>query len=502
MDKIESTDTANEAVAVISTNKIDPLLEELQVVRLEGRYFCFDRHEAKNRKGTLQYRDGSRGLLIEVSERYGHPSLLAYKVLQAIFRKVTLEGKPYPDTVSFSYRELGRMIGRDVFGGRDAQQLYEAIRQLEDTKIEFFLYNSDNKTYRSFRFNLIISSGFIGRGEITAPTGLKAAALTLHPVIMDSMRRGHFAIFNWARLEPMDPLSAALYKRLYLHFSNLYEEHYSRGNLKLEKDYETLCQEWLGGLKPERYKSRISQQLGKHLTLLRENGLLRSATIEQKNSSDGFKLVFKPGNSFYQDYKLFYQGSKTRVLQFQQAADKSEIKVPIELVATFYKKLYKVENLDGQIFTEKDVEFAKHLINSIGADAFSDLIDFSLKEAPKTNFQIKNIRAIETYLPAWQATKERRKQEQDARKADNAKLHQERLLSEYEKFCQSQRFNYMAEASEEERATIQRLAEEEVRKDKTPDHPMYRLTIQLTEKSILSERCALPTFEQWLATRN
>ena len=66
--------------------------------------------------------------------------MLAYKVLQAIFRKVTLEGKPYPDTVSFSYRELGRMIGRDVFGGRDAQQLYEAIRQLEDTKIEFFLY--------------------------------------------------------------------------------------------------------------------------------------------------------------------------------------------------------------------------------------------------------------------------------------------------------------------------------------------------------------------------
>jgi len=56
---------------------------------LKGRYFCFDRHEAKNRQWVLQYRDGNRGLVIEVSPRYGHPSVLAYKVLQAVFRKLT-----------------------------------------------------------------------------------------------------------------------------------------------------------------------------------------------------------------------------------------------------------------------------------------------------------------------------------------------------------------------------------------------------------------------------
>jgi len=216
------TESQNSKVADIkAVSKPSPLLEELQVIRLEGRYFCFDRHEAKQRIGTLQYRDGNRGLVIEVSPRYGHPSILAYKVLQAVFRKVTLEGKPYPNTVSFSYRELARLAGRDVFGGRDSQQLYEAIRQLEDTKIELFLYDDSGKEFHSFRFNLIISSGFIGSGEVTAPTRLKAASITLHPVIIDSMRRCHFAIFNWSRLETMEPLSAALYKRLYLHFSNL-----------------------------------------------------------------------------------------------------------------------------------------------------------------------------------------------------------------------------------------------------------------------------------------
>ena len=67
----------SEATAIKALSKPDPLLEELQVVRLEGRYFCFDRHEAKNRQGVLQYRDGNRGLVIEVSPRYGHPAVLA-----------------------------------------------------------------------------------------------------------------------------------------------------------------------------------------------------------------------------------------------------------------------------------------------------------------------------------------------------------------------------------------------------------------------------------------
>ena len=147
---------------------------------------------AKGRKGAIQYRDGKRGLVIEISERFGHPSIVAYKVLQAVFRKVTLEGKPYPDTVALSYRELGRLVGRDIFGGRDSKDLYEAIRQFEDTKIELYLNNDQGKEYRSCRFSLVVGSGFIGEGDVGSPTRLKAAVITLHPVIVDSMRHDHF----------------------------------------------------------------------------------------------------------------------------------------------------------------------------------------------------------------------------------------------------------------------------------------------------------------------
>ena len=110
------------------------LLEELNVVRIEGRYFCFDKNMLKKRPDLLRYRDGARGLVIE-SSRYGHPGVLAYKVLQAAFRKVTLEGRPFPDTISFTYRELARMMGRDIIGGSDTKDMFRAIRQLEDTKI-------------------------------------------------------------------------------------------------------------------------------------------------------------------------------------------------------------------------------------------------------------------------------------------------------------------------------------------------------------------------------
>ena len=95
-------------------------------MQLEGCYFCFDKHEAKRRNGAIQYRDGKRGLVIEISERFGHPSIVAYKVLQAVFRKVTLEGKPYPDTVALSYRELGRLVGCRYAEGRNRRDLCKA----------------------------------------------------------------------------------------------------------------------------------------------------------------------------------------------------------------------------------------------------------------------------------------------------------------------------------------------------------------------------------------
>jgi hypothetical protein len=47
---------------------------------------------------------------------------MAYRVLQGIFRKLTEEGLPASDTVSFTRRELAQLAGRQSFGGKQSQE--------------------------------------------------------------------------------------------------------------------------------------------------------------------------------------------------------------------------------------------------------------------------------------------------------------------------------------------------------------------------------------------
>ena len=112
-----------------------PFLEEINTVRLEGRYFAFDPKRANEKQVRQAFRDGERTLEIIVHPEYGRPSILAYRVLQHVFPKITKEGKPFPDVVSFSYRESGRLIGRDVFGGKDLRELERAIKQLKTPRL-------------------------------------------------------------------------------------------------------------------------------------------------------------------------------------------------------------------------------------------------------------------------------------------------------------------------------------------------------------------------------
>ena len=483
--------------------KPDPFLEELNVVRLEGRYFSFDKHEAKKNTGIYEYRTGDRGIVIETNPRYGQPSIVAYKVLQAVFRKITLEGKPYPETVAFSYSELARMIGRDVMGGRDSKQLFTAIRQLQDTKVELFVYDEKSgkrQQFSSRRFELIITTGFIGEGQVDNPR-LKAAVLTVHPIIMESMRQGHFAIFNWTRLSQLEPVAAALYKRLYLHLSNLYENQYGKDALRFEKRYEDICAEWLGGLKPEKYKSRILKQLGTYLDALQDTGIIRSIAVEKTADEQGFKLVFRPGKAFFYDYEHFYRkDGTTRVLQFQEAADRAHLKAPYTAVRTFYKHALGVDErtLDEMVFAEKDIAFAKQMIEQFDEESFRDLVKFALDEAPKTNFKMRNIAAVQTYLPAWQADRELRAKRLVAQQAADKKRRREKQEDEYEHFKRQTAIAYFEKCAPTEREEVQRIAVDKVTADYPPGHAMRKIMLGNAERALLLERCGIPDFETWL----
>ena len=52
---------------------------------------------------------------------------------------------------------------------------------------------------------------------------LKAVADPDRLKIVESLRKRHWACFNWGRMQQLEPIGMAIYKRLHRHFSNLYE---------------------------------------------------------------------------------------------------------------------------------------------------------------------------------------------------------------------------------------------------------------------------------------
>ena len=497
---------ASAAIIPLGTTALEkpnPLVEEINFVKIEGRYFCFDRRALPKRKGLLKYRDGHRGLIIELNDRFGHPGPLAYKIAQSVFRKITEEGTPFPGTVSFGKREIGRWIGRDFFGGRDSQEIYHAIRQLEDTRISLVLYDSNDKVIGNpLNFRFFIDTAFIGEGTSIDAMRLSATKLTVHPVIIESMRHNHFVIFNWDRLWSLEPLTAALYKRLYIHLSNLYENHYDKTSLRFEKDYAQMCSEWLGGLAVQKHKSRITQQLAPHVDALATAGLLRSATIERKADGDGFKVAFRPGKEFFVDYEHFYKRTKARVLQFQHSADRCEIQKPIELAAYFYKRLKGVDALETSIFSRKDTDFLRQLETQLGDENVRDLIDYAITEAPKTQFAMQTVHALKTYLPAWQAEKDKRALTRERNRIEEQKREQERVQQQYEQFVDTEIHHYLDSLLPEEHAALTTRARLQAEKDHPKASPAYRIALRIAERRMLLEAHSVPSFEDWRQSRS
>src|SRR3954470_21609876 len=132
------------------------LAEEITILRIEGTLFCFDPREARRRDGTLtrvlKHADGQeRPVTIDIHPRYGQPSVLAYKVVQAIFLKMTEEGYPYSNIVTFTQRELARLVGR-AWSGTTSNQAYHAVMQLQRTAITCTVYNKETDEHIEANF--------------------------------------------------------------------------------------------------------------------------------------------------------------------------------------------------------------------------------------------------------------------------------------------------------------------------------------------------------------
>ncbi len=387
------------------------LVEEINILKLEGSLFCFDPKEAKRRGGKLTLADARKNAVtIEVHPNYGQPSVLAYKVLQAIFLKVAETGCSiseegrclFDGTVSFSARELSTLVGRS-WGGKTSEELYHAINQLRLTSVTATLYKKDTDEWVMTAFTVLPSAIFSGRGDT-----ISRCVVRLAPEVIESVNRRHVATFNLARLRSLDTIGLVLYKRIFFHFSNLMHESKRKGSLKLTKDYDAICREWLGGLKPLRYKSDIlKDQFGRHFAALKATGLIaREPALEKNKAGTGFNVTFHPGLGFYEDYQTYYLDKKAPRLTLRTVADLQEVKA-LELVAYFHRQLGRLERTR---FEDHETTYADELLAMHSEAEIRDLIDFAVSKAPTTKWEPLFFGSLKCFVEEWSAGAGRRKE--------------------------------------------------------------------------------------------
>jgi hypothetical protein len=386
------------------------LMQEINLLKLEGLLFCFDPKEARRRQGVHTLTDAlKRPISLTIHPSFGQPCVLAYKILQAIFIKIyeqgcelTEDGKClYNDTVSFSHRELVELIGRSWSGSKISEEIYRAIKQLQHTEVNAYFYGKEIDTWELRSVMVLYEPLFAGRGKTITRFSVRVA-----DKVIKSINQKHIAFFNLQRLNQLDTIGLAIYKRLFFHFSNLMHERKAHRSLKFTKDYDAIRNEWLGGLKPCHYRADIVKQLGRHLDALIKTGLIQRFLIEKNKAGDGFNLTFFPGASFFEDYEAYYS-RLAKPQRIANAAQLREVKA-LELVAYFHRQLGRAKRTR---FADHETTYADDLLATHTEAEIRDLIDYTIAEAKRTNWpDMLYLGACKRFVDAWSAGAARRKE--------------------------------------------------------------------------------------------
>jgi hypothetical protein len=374
---------------------LERFMEEVNILELEGYYFCPNRTETKARASrTISLQDMSGEPVKIAITDYGAPGEGAYRVLQGIFLKLSEQGPFTEGRVYFSWRELLRLLGMSQ-GGRQAAKVYRAIKQLQRTEVACSIRFKEKrdgkwiKKWRAISFTLISRLAFEG----SARGRFSLLAVDVDAMVVRNFQNRHISYFNWERMRDLDMVAAMLYKRFFRHLANIYHEGMDKNALKLEKDYEQVCTTWLN-LKPYEQRSRIEKQLKKHLEALKRVRLLRECRIEPKADGSGFKIVGYAGAGFFHDYESIYR----RALAPPGTTPPA---LPLSYVADFHRTL----GHDHEEFTTREVSYARELLTHYGADGLRSFIQAAIGYARETNFAMHSFGALSVYEARWNATR-------------------------------------------------------------------------------------------------
>ena len=186
------------------------LFLETTLLRVAGALFSHDAKRASSSSDLIEINKGidDKRIIIRPDAKLGQPGPLAHKVFVALMKKYSDYGVPVQNQISFTQRELARLIGRTDFGGKDGEAISRALHEIHYAFIRACFKNGEGK-YVEDSFN-IFSRLIIERREF--PTDpVEACTVTLADPIIASLKDDHFTCLNHLLMQRLGTIGQALY---------------------------------------------------------------------------------------------------------------------------------------------------------------------------------------------------------------------------------------------------------------------------------------------------
>ena len=477
----------------------EKLYMENTLLRVAGALFCHDPKRAATRTHEIELGSGGseKTIVIRPDPKLGQPGQLAHKIFIALLKKHSDYGRPIRKEVSFTRREIGRLMGRREWGGRDSEQLSRALHEIHYTFITAHFKKGDG-LYIEHSFN-IFPEILLERREF-ASDPIEACTITLAEPIIISLQDEHFTCLNHGLMAGLGTIGQALYMRLFFHLANLHDGRNGK-RLFFRKRYDDICTEWLGGLTILKHKSKIiGEQLGQHIDQLVAAGFLASYTVKKAENGDGFVIVFRPGVGFFEDYERFYRRRHQGELQWAFHDDRQQISEPLKVAYLFTGKRTGHPANSIAFVPTKDVETAKLILAALCFDDVPAFLDYALAEAKKTNFDIQTLGGTKQYLASFLALRQRKAADQAQQAARNVREQEDARRQAYDRYRRSAAADVFAVLPKSEQGIINGLAQTHAAKfegslqDSMADFGRIRFTIERHGEKLIS-------FERWQSGR-
>lgn len=489
--------TARAAETSEPVQQTEKLYMENTLLRVSGALFCHDPKRAPTHKKQIELNRGvtDKNIVIRPDPRLGQPGPLAHKIFVALIKKHSGYGRPTQADVSFSKRELMRLIGRAEWGGSASEQLARALDEIHYAFVRTRFKSADRFVEHSFN---IFPEIYLERRE-HATDPIEACTVTLARPIMASLQDGHFTCLNHGLMQQLGTIGQALYMRLFFHFANLYDGHH-RKRLTFAKRYDDICAEWLGGLAVRPYQSIIERdQLGPHLRQLVRAGFLASYMIAEAKGRGGFVISFRPGAAFFADYDRFYRRRKRGSVQFDFHADRQEIAEPLKVAYLFVEKRNGRANAGIPYVPSREVETAKHFLTHVPFEDIPDFLDYALAEAKKTRFDVQTLGGLKQYLSRYQERAAQRSAAKAVQARREAEDKETQRRMEYDRFRRAAAHRLFSSLPAREQAAIEAAAHAKAPRYGRGSGSIARTLFEIERARITAQRYPgkIPSLEEW-----